>query len=87
MLILLLGFSFTGRGMSPGAQAAYQIVIDSGDAETAAKAAHNLGDLLADQEDVEGAKAAYQIAIDSGNSEVVPMTVLRLGSSSRAPRR
>ena len=41
-------------------------------AEEAPRAAANLGNLLADQGDIEGAKNAYQKAIDSGQAEAAP---------------
>ena len=62
-----------------GARAAYQLAIDSGDAETAAVAASNLGYLLHVQGDVEGAQAAYQQAIDSGHPQYAPLAAKNLG--------
>ena len=55
-------------------------VIESGDPDEAPKAMFGLGQLLAEQGDVEGARAAYQRAIDSGDREwATPAALVNLG--------
>jgi hypothetical protein len=61
------------------AAAAYQLAIDSGDADMAPKAALNLGMLRAGQGDPAGAGAAFQLAIDSGHADMAPKAALNLG--------
>jgi len=61
------------------AEAAWRRAADEGDSEMAPRAAHNLGDLLAWQGDLEGAKAAYQRVIDSGHPDYAPSAMIFLG--------
>src|SRR5215475_12090126 len=53
--------------VSLAAKDAYQKAIDSGSADAAPMAAIGLGELLADEGDLQGAKEAFQKAIDSGS--------------------
>ena len=56
-----------GREDFAGAELAFQLVIESGHADMAPKAAFNLGVLREDQGDLAGTEQAYQLAIDSGH--------------------
>jgi hypothetical protein len=61
-----------GQGDPAGAVAAYQLAIDSGDADMMPLAAFNLGLLREGQGDHAAAAAAYQLAIDSGHADLGP---------------
>jgi len=74
-----LGVLLAEQGDVPGARAAYQVAIDSGDADAAPEAGVNLGALLAEQGDVEGARAVYQVTVDSGHADAAPKAAVNLG--------
>ncbi len=72
-----LGALLSQQGDASGAKAAYQLAINSGQADAAPNDALDLGILLADKGDISGARAAYQRAISSG-SAVVRLEAARL---------
>ena len=77
---VVLGVLLEEQGDVEGAKAAYQIAIDSRDADMAPSAAFNLGLLLWRQGDVDGAKIAYQTSIDSHHADWSPGAAVNLGN-------
>lgn len=65
-----LGNLLREQGDADGARAAYQLAINSGQADSAPAAATNLAVLLLDQSDIAGARAALRQAISFGHPEI-----------------
>ena len=74
-----LGLSLAGKGDEAGARAAFQSVIDSGDAQYSPVALRNLGVLLEGQGDEAGARTYYETTMDSSDAEQAPAAAYGLG--------
>jgi tetratricopeptide (TPR) repeat protein len=77
---LWLGNWLRDKGDAPGARAAYQAEIDSGDWRSAAFARLRLGDLFREQGQLDAARAAFQAVINTPHSGETRDATLMLGS-------